>query len=175
MVRLSDLEEKTKQILIAQYKSGAVPSKELAEEYGVTKTSILRFLKREGVDTSPKPPLTKVQENQVVKKMDQGQEYKLLAIEYNVSVATINRLAKSRGVQKNKQPIPVQAIINGYTSQKISMANLGTSLGISKRKVKATLVANGVTIRKKDEANRIYKINHNYFDVIDTEEKAYCL
>jgi hypothetical protein len=72
--------------------------------------------------------------------------------------------------KKEFQELVTQKYLNGQ-----SMVSIGKELNKDKRTVKLALVKNGVKLRSVSEWNRTYKINKDYFEIIDTEEKAYFL
>ena len=72
-------------------------------------------------------------------------------------------------------------IIKLYTEEYYSIAALSRKYGISGEKIKKLLVQNGVKTRTQAEQNiitnksRALKVNHSYFDNIDTVQKAWIL
>lgn len=59
----------------------------------------------------------------------------------------------------------------GFSAKQITRA-YGLNHHIS---IVAAIRRQGIEIRSNHDANRLYLVNHNFFDVIDTEEKAYIL
>src|SRR5438105_237351 len=57
-----------------------------------------------------------------------------------------------------------------YINNKVSLPNLGKKYGIDRRTVSRILRMYGL-----GKLQKRYKVNENYFKVIDTEEKAYWL
>lgn len=57
----------------------------------------------------------------------------------------------------------------------LSIINISKKLKMSKHKVRQILIDNNIEIKKRGITNRKYKVYHDYFDVIDSEEKAYFL
>lgn len=68
----------------------------------------------------------------------------------------------------------IRRIIDLYNAGKSSKI-VGEETGYSTSFIKTTLINNGVILRKYHEINKKYTINEEFFDVIDTEEKAYFL
>lgn len=64
--------------------------------------------------------------------------------------------------------------VEDYKTGKFSLRTLAKRYGISHQGIKGVLKRRGVTI-DVDRTCRIYTIDHNYFDKIDSEEKAYIL
>ena len=62
-----------------------------------------------------------------------------------------------------------------YYDEKISLKNIGLTLGISDKKVKDILISHGDKIRSCGESILKRCKNENFFNIIDTEEKAYWL
>lgn len=64
--------------------------------------------------------------------------------------------------------------VEDYKTGKFSLRTLAKRYGISHQGIKGVLQRRGVTI-DVDRTCRIYTIDHNYFNKIDSEEKAYIL
>ena len=62
-----------------------------------------------------------------------------------------------------------------YNVEKLSSLKLAKHFNCSKSSILRIMKSNNITRRKMSEAKRIFTINEHYFDVIDSEEKAYWL
>jgi len=67
-----------------------------------------------------------------------------------------------------------QYIIKSYINGKSAMT-IAKEIGYSDKFIQTTLKNNNIVLRTYSEANRQYKIDEHFFDIIDTEEKAYFL
>ena len=74
-----------------------------------------------------------------------------------------------------------QDIINAYTIKKQSISEISRLSGLSTYKVKKALTDNNIPIRSRKEQNaltnkaRAKQVNHDYFNIIDTCQKAWLL
>ena len=68
-----------------------------------------------------------------------------------------------------------EEVIDKYVNQKISTVKLAEEYNTYSSVVSRFLKENGIKTRGHSEAQRIYKINENFLNNIDTEEKAYWL
>lgn len=67
-------------------------------------------------------------------------------------------------------------IISKYKDLFLTCADLGREYGVKAQTINLMLSKNGIKIRNdKSDTIRKYKLNQSYFDIIDTEEKAYFL
>ncbi len=71
----------------------------------------------------------------------------------------------------------VQIFKNHYLNDKWSTVKIGKFYNIAPTTVSKILRENGISIPKNigTGRKRIYNVDHNYFDVIDTQQKAYIL
>lgn len=68
----------------------------------------------------------------------------------------------------------ISEIINLYQSD-LSASKIGRQFGLSGEYIRCLLKNNKVIVRKYHEINRKHIVDEHYFDVIDTEKKAYFL
>jgi len=67
-------------------------------------------------------------------------------------------------------------IVKKYNIGKFTCSELGQIYGVSHNAISSLLQRRGIKIRNnKGQISRIYTLNEDYFDSIDTEEKAYFL
>jgi len=103
---------------------------------------------------------------------------------YNVSAKAIMRLLERNSIPRRKctkqmyfSQSEIDDIVERYSGNEIDIESLeliADSYDVSRYKIVDILESNGVSIKSK-RSSRIYDINHNYFDEIDIEEKAYWL
>lgn len=68
-----------------------------------------------------------------------------------------------------------EKIINDYLEEKLSQRQLAKKYNTYQCSIYKILKENNIESRKNTDANRIYNLNYNYFDIIDTPNKAYIL
>ena len=66
-------------------------------------------------------------------------------------------------------------IIKLYSTEKISLGKISKQFRISEARLKKLLKENNIHIRSHQESKKIYEYNENYFNTIDTPDKAYWL
>lgn len=108
-----------------------------------------------------------------------GQGSDAIAKQFNVNPNSILKLLRRNKVERRK---PVSKTSNEDKSQILEMYQNGISAPkIAKLfKISPTIVArilkkNNIQLRNASQAHRIYKINEEFLDNIDSEEKAYFL
>lgn len=106
----------------------------------------------------------------------QGKTLKEIAALYNSSASTIGRLLRSFGINSRGKLTEdnLDEIIELYNTGK-SLAQLGKTYHISPSTISEKFKELNVSIRGSDKCNRKWGINENYFDVIDSPNKAYIL
>lgn len=85
----------------------------------------------------------------------------------NVKLRTFS---ETFGIDKNKEKCIKNDYLAGLDSSQISL-----KYNINTRTVLNILKRNGVTMRKKPGAKRTYSLNDDYFEKIDSKDKAYFL
>lgn len=66
-------------------------------------------------------------------------------------------------------------IINLYTTTTYNCADLSKKFGVNKSSIRRMLIKNNIEIKNHSLSRQKYNINESYFDIIDTEDKAYFL
>lgn len=66
-------------------------------------------------------------------------------------------------------------IINLYTTTSDNCADLASKFECTKSSIRRMLINNNIEIKSQSLSRQKYTINENYFDIIDTEDKAYFL
>lgn len=102
-----------------------------------------------------------------------------IAKQYNTDCATVSRvLAREKGVKKIQGEREFEHLIPTFKRMYESgydLTDISKETNVSRQTVLNYLNAEGVTIRTYSEATRMYDVKDNYFDVIDSERKAYIL
>jgi len=117
-------------------------------------------------------------EDEIIEKYLAGTGYDALGVEYGASGNSIAKLLRRRNV-----PIRLRKIITDDAKQQITaayasgqtMEEVGNTFDVSAASVLHCLRDANIASRTAEEVHRIYPINENYFDAIDTQEKAYIL
>lgn len=152
-------------------------TKLLAEEYGVSSSTIVNIARRNGITFSKKKDAIDLNKETFQNLMDQGNSFSDIAKMYHVSKTTISRIAKKYNIpikpkkltQEEKQYIGTQ-----YHNLNISVKELAEQFDVSWQYITAIMEKYGENIGKR-RGNRRYKKDDNYFNTIDSEEKAYWL
>lgn len=71
--------------------------------------------------------------------------------------------------------INIEYIITHYVDKKESSLKIAKDIGVSTSTVRNTLIKNGIDRRGNSESKRTYNINEDYFNSVNTPEKAYYL
>jgi intein/homing endonuclease len=98
---------------------------------------------------------------------------------YNIHPNTVLKILKSKGIQRRQlgkifTDEDNNNIIKFYIDGE-PINKLCKKFGCRSQKIKQILQSNNVELRTIEESHRKYAINENFFDVIDTEDKAYFL
>lgn len=115
----------------------------------------------------------------IVAKYNSGMNSCEIAKIYNVKYGAIIRVLKICNVKIEKHYSIIfytehENIVKRYRSgEKIS--EIAKSYYVVRETIAKILKSNGVQPREKGQDNRKYQVNHNYFDSIDNENKAYFL
>lgn len=106
----------------------------------------------------------------------QGKTLKEIAALYDSSASTIGRLLRSFGINSRGKLTEenLEEIIELYNTGK-SLTQLAKSYRISPGTISAKFKELNIPIRGSDKCNRKWSINENYFDDIDSPNKAYIL
>ena len=114
--------------------------------------------------------------DEIVSKYQNGYSAEKLSREYGVSPAIIKKFLKRLNIDLRisklygKEKEIIELYKSGLSAEKISL-----KYNVSKPTILTLLRNSAVKRRELTEARRIYSIDENTFDVIDTEEKAYFL
>ena len=124
--------------------------------------------------------IDKIEYSKIVDMYNSGFTQKEISKKYEVSDVTIGNILKTCGVKCRSRRYlnftyeDISTIHNMYISGCTS-ADIGNMYGISEDSVRAWFKKYGFEIKNNSLAHRHYSINENYFDNIDTPNKAYVL
>jgi len=121
--------------------------------------------------------LTEDQLNEMIKLYQEGKPPEILGPKYGISNGSVSRIMRKRNIKRQLQKVAQDQI-----DQIIKEYNLGNNSEIIAKKfnIHATTVLrilqrNNIKTRPATQNKRKYKINENFFEKIDTQEKAYYL
>ena len=110
-------------------------------------------------------------EKEIVTQYEKLKNVNKVAEFFNISVSTVQRRLKKNNIVITRKFDTLNNIevLEKYTILK-NIHKVAEHFNMSISPIKKILKLNGVDVK-----NRRYEVNHNYFDIIDTEEKAYWL
>lgn len=79
------------------------------------------------------------------------------------------------GVLKTLSDSDIKEIVRLYSEEKVSLSKIKKQYGISDKRLKQILEDHNIHIRSHRESRLTYEYNENYFNAIDTPDKAYWL
>ena len=152
-------------------------TKLLAEEYGVSSSTIVNIARRNGITFSKKKAATNLDKKTFQSLMDKGNSFSDIAKMYHVSKTTISKIAKKYNIpikpkkltEEEKQYIGTQ-----YHNLNTSVKELAEQFNVSWQYITAIMEKYGENTGER-RGNRRYKKDDNYFSAINSEEKAYWL
>ena len=124
-------------------------------------------------------PLSQDTQKEIITKYQSGLGSDTIAKDYNIHPNTVLKILKKndierRGLRKKVQPTDELKIIESY-QQGNSAPKVAEQFNISPTMVLRYLKQHDIQSRSAEECHRIYEINENFFDTINTQEKAYFL
>jgi len=115
---------------------------------------------------------------EIIDLYSQGVASKTIAEKFGIFDNSVARILRKKGIARDKViRVPqkdIDYIIKTY-SEGVSSTKIAAELNISDSTVGRILKRNNITIRPPEDNKRKYKINERFFQIIDTEEKAYYL
>lgn len=117
---------------------------------------------------------------EIIEKRLNGMSISELSDIYDVSYSTMrqflyrNKVSSSDVITKEFSQDEISAIISDYINGK-GYTIIAKEYGVGYKTIKTILEKNNVEIRDISHSQRIYDIDENYFDDIDTPDKAYIL
>ena len=155
------------------YKNG-MSQQEIAKELDLGKGTVNKYLKLNNIDTSY---IKKDIGNEIIQKYLDGVKISHLSKEYGYKDSTISKYLKDNNVD-------YRGVFKFNSKEKEQICDDYKS-GLSEEKLANKYNSNRITIRnvlkeynveRRDSSNyRLYSLNENYFDKIDTPNKAYIL
>lgn len=116
-------------------------------------------------------------EQEIIKLYKEGLSGKKIEEQTGVSASQVRRILKRNNVKarSNKTEDTLEKdIINKY-NQGVSSEQIAKDLNLSASTVCRILKRNGIDIKGATHFNRKYELKENFFNSIDTDEKAYFL
>jgi lambda repressor-like predicted transcriptional regulator/Mor family transcriptional regulator len=171
------------------YQSGETCD-EVGAHFGVSREAISRLLKRRGIELRPRgwstrghsTALSPEQEIDICTRYAAGETGYDLAAAFGVSNVTVYSVLNRHGVKRRPDSynngyfsgIQEQVICERYLGGE-STGTLSADYKVTRHTIWRVLKRNGVEIRPVKETGSKYHCDHEFFDVIDSEEKAYWL
>ena len=114
--------------------------------------------------------------NNIIKLRNDGMRYKDIAKIYNTSPSSIGRILRENGVWTRTELTQddIKDIIQKYQDGH-SIAEIGKFHRKTGKDISSLLKENNVDIIGSEIKNRKYTIDENYFDCVDSDEKAYII
>lgn len=115
--------------------------------------------------------------NELIGKRLAGEYIHKLSKEYEIPKGTLIKYFADDGIILTpfcKTQEYIDKVVDLY-NQGYGLHKIGEMVHSGHQSVKRTLIEQGVKIRSVSEINRKWELNENYFDVIDTPNKAYIL
>lgn len=111
--------------------------------------------------------------------VEKKKSMEFIARSYRVSYRVIRRILIENNIKIRKTKYrwdkkQIQNIIKKYIKEKKSSTSIAGDYNVSYYMIKEVLTENNIKMRGRDPY-RIYDVDHNYFENIDTPEKAYWL
>lgn len=117
-------------------------------------------------------------ESRIVQFYKIGYSKKKISRELGVSEDMVTRALIRNKIYDHIRSIPTkkeqEKIIDLYTDKLMSMRKISKATGFSRNTIMAVLWINGIEVNANNKVRR-NKLDEQYFDVINTEEKAYWL
>ena len=112
--------------------------------------------------------------NEIINLYNSGLLQKDIASIFNTSKSSIGRCLRNNGITSKVvlSNDDINGIIDMYNDGN-TIACIANKYNVGDQRVSDILKENNVTIRTADIYNRKYTLNEKYFDIIDTQEKAY--
>jgi len=101
-----------------------------------------------------------------------------IAKHLNISTQSVTKYLLKNNIKQKEHFLSEEiknTICNLYVNNKMCIKEISKELNVDCASVKRALNKNGIKLRSLSETFRKYVVDHNYFDVIDTQNKAYIL
>ena len=115
--------------------------------------------------------------DEIIQMRMDGYQCKEIGDKFGICRSSINGWLNRNGIviRGQKTDEIIKRIIDMYVNQQISIHVIAKQLHFSSGTISDILKENHVDIRSSTDMNRIYTLDEEYFDVIDTPNKAYIL
>lgn len=173
--------EQNKNYIVDKYLSGDSTCK-LGKEFNCSNAMIYKFLKANNIELRVGPP--DYQNNPIIvdkaiELFNENLSCNEIATRLNISIQTVIRLLEKRGFDTKRfscqrdDPLAnhVQEIIDIYVKLEKSTCEISRMFKTQDSAIMRLLRKNGVVLRPL----RQYTVNEQFFEKIDTQEKAYVL
>lgn len=111
----------------------------------------------------------------VLNLFDTGHSMKIIADGFNVPVESVRKVIKSKYPDMvGRKNLPIKDICKTYLAGE-TMESLAAKYDVSSATIKSRLVDSGVELRTQSEYQRLHFFNEDYFEEINTSDKAYWL
>ncbi len=154
--------------------------KEIAEVYGVNKTTITDILIKSGIRTNnTHKVIPKSEYDRIIQLYTDGNSQEAIAKMYCTYTSCIGNILKQNGVQCRHQPLnfsndDIQHMYDMYCNR-VKSEEIARQYNIDVTSVYNLFKRNGLKIRDFADSRREYDIDVTYFDKIDTPNKAYIM
>lgn len=152
---------------------------EIGRRYGTSKGTVKNILKNV-VEFRPLSPYEGMVDTWYDLYVNQCYSKQDIAIKYQTSASTVSRVLRKKGILPEKRTKArkyehlLVSFIQEYKEGK-SLNEIAKKHGVEMKIVHEYLLNEGIEMRSITEATRQYPIDETYFDVLDTDEKAYHL
>lgn len=173
------LTDQEKQEIVELFKTGKYDYEQLCKKYDKSKWTIGRFLKKNNIHIYNER-LTNIEQTEIIELYNTG-KYSVynLADKYNKKIQTIYRLLHKKNIKViiwgSLTDSEGSQIIELYKTGKYSIAKLARQFKRDEGTISKHLKDNGLEPKPSSVYTRKYPIKEDFFDSIDTQEKAYFL
>ena len=161
---------------------GGKTSYEIADLFGCSSDVIRRRLVENDIELRTgqfEKQVTKQDEKRAVELYESGLTSEQVGNEIEFSQDTVLDILERNKIERrnsrnftDSEEVEIGKLYQHGFSAKAIMRSYGYEHHAS---IVAAIKRQGIEIRSNHDANRLYSVNQNFFDVIDTEEKAYFL
>jgi intein-encoded DNA endonuclease-like protein len=117
--------------------------------------------------------------NKLIEEYLSGIGAEAIAPKYDLHPNSVRRILKKNNIEirpiKSKMSLEDKEKIGQLYKDGVSSPEIAKMFNVSPPTIRKYLEEQNIETRSAEEAHRIYRIEENFFDVIDTEEKAYFL
>lgn len=111
----------------------------------------------------------------VLDMFGQGLSIIRIAKAFDVSAGSITKVVKNKYPDwDGRKVLPTKDIVRRYTEGE-TVESISNDLSVSHKTINVRLIESGVSLREQGEYQRQHFFNDDFFEIIDTERKAYWL